>query len=156
MDRLSDQKIIEIWESFPQDSINSLISSFESRLRFVLSQNGESISEILRRNIHQDAAITLDLTNNNLLQIDDLIEFYDPLTNDEPLEFIAKRPFTVEEDILLLSKVNELGPRWKEMIKFFINRNQNSLRYRYNKIRGKIPINSPSFMINTQFTAFLA
>lgn len=70
-----------------------------------------------------------------LLKVDQLIEFYDPTIDDCPVEFYARRPFTIEEDIKLLNLVNQLGNKWKKMEPLFEQRTAVSLRNRWTYLR---------------------
>ena len=45
---------------------------------------------------------------------------------------IRNDPWTQEEDNLLVQKVNEIGPKWAEIAKFFNGRTDNSVKNRYN------------------------
>lgn len=42
-----------------------------------------------------------------ILKNKDLIEYYDPSVDDETIEFKTKRPYEIDEDILLLSLKND-------------------------------------------------
>lgn len=129
------ENILEIWDSFPQDSINRLIESFESRIKLVIENNGNSISDILRSglNYHTNAEIQLDEKYSNL-SYNDLIDKYDPSVNDRPLEFLTKRKYSQEENLLLFQLVSTKGTRWKEFVKYFEFRTSDSLRKQFNRI----------------------
>jgi hypothetical protein len=43
----------------------------------------------------------------------------------------SKKPFTKEEDDLIIKKVKELGTRWTQIAKFFNNRSDINIRNRY-------------------------
>lgn len=49
----------------------------------------------------------------------------------------SKKPFTQEEDDLIIEKVNELGTRWSQIAKFFDNRSDINIRNRYRIISRK-------------------
>ena len=49
------------------------------------------------------------------------------------------RPFTKEEDELLLSKVDELGKQWRLISYFFIDRKPKSVRQRYATLKIRRP-----------------
>ena len=129
------QKVNEIWEAFPQSSINSLILSFHGRLRMVIADNGQSISDKLRSGIHKAPQIVLPY-RNDLLGFNDLVCLNDPDVDDQPVEFTSKRKFNNDEDILLLSLVDIHGRKWKLLSEFFVDRTPNSLKNRYNYIRN--------------------
>lgn len=137
------QKVTEIWESFPQESIDSLVLSFPTRLKWVISENGGSISNILRSSIHKDVQINIDQDEKNLLSNDRIFEYYDPNIDDNPIEFKSKRPFSIEEDILILQKFSEIGSHWKIIAQYFTDRTPTSLRTRYYKIRGRTKLTLP-------------
>lgn len=128
------QKVNEIWEAFPQSSINSLVLSFHGRLRMVIADNGQSISDKLRSGIHKAPQIVLPY-RNDLLGFNDLVCLNDPDVDDQPVEFTSKRKFNDDEDILLLSLVDIHGRKWKLLSEFFVDRTPNSLKNRYNYIR---------------------
>ena len=46
---------------------------------------------------------------------------------------LDKNQFTIEEDILLVNKVNEIGTYWREISEFFKHRSHTQLMNRYNK-----------------------
>ena len=128
------EKVLSIWELFPQDSINRLVLSFSGRLRPVISENGGSISEILRKGIHYAPEIVLPY-RDDLLKFEDLVALNDPSIDDNPIEFKTRRQYSIEEDLLLLQKVRDLGNKWTLISKYFEDRTPTSLRNRYNKIR---------------------
>lgn len=129
------QKVQEIWYSFPQEKINELVLSFETRLKLVIQERGQSITNILRTSIHQNPEFNFD-TNLQLLTEDDLIEKFDDSVDDCPLEFVSKRKFTDDEDMRLLYLIKIYGTQWKVLTRFFEQRTPTSLRIRYRKIRG--------------------
>lgn len=45
---------------------------------------------------------------------------------------LNKKPWSPEEDALLISKFHEIGPKWVKMSKFFDNRTDYSLKNRWN------------------------
>ena len=68
--------------------------------------------------------ISLMLPSRNARQCKDRWENYlDPNLN--------KTPFTIEEDMLLLEKHQEYGPKWVMISKFFNNRSDTSIKSRY-------------------------
>ena len=128
------EKVQQIWESFPQSSINNLVLSFEGRLRMVITENGQSINDHLRKGIHNfPESVQIDLTK--VLDVSDLIENYDPEVDDNPIEFVSKRPFTVEEDLLLFNLFSQFGPKWKKMSEYFTSRTPGSLSRRWKRLR---------------------
>lgn len=44
---------------------------------------------------------------------------------------VNRNPFTHEEDLLLIQKYEELGPKWVEISRFFVGRTDNSLKNRW-------------------------
>ena len=59
------------------------------------------------------------------------------MTNENIIDILSKRPFTVEEDIILLQKVQELGTRWTKISGFFTSRTPQSLKARFSRMRLK-------------------
>lgn len=57
---------------------------------------------------------------------------------------IRTDPFTPEEDLLILSKYKEIGPKWVRMTQFFSGRTDTNLKNRYillqRRIRRGIPL----------------
>ena len=79
------QAINEIWDSFPQESINRLVASFKVRLQIFLEHDGESITDILRSGIHK--APTIDVSRNeNAMDLAEMITTMDPARDDSPIE----------------------------------------------------------------------
>ncbi len=130
------EKVIQIWDNFPQESINRLVESFEDRLKLLITKNGQSISDDLRKGIHKFSNLEYHIQpNTEILDYDQLVESYDPSIDDCPVEFHAKRPFTIEEDILLIDLVGKLGTKWKQMEIYFDQRTSTSLRNRWVYLR---------------------
>ena len=125
--------INEIWEAFPQETINRLVLSFENRLRLLIQKGGQSISNILRSNINIRPAFPLG-NFPDILSIHDLLTVCDPTINDETLEFHSKRPFTIEEVSLLLDLVKQYGRKWTKFSSFFKNRAALSLKQKYDQV----------------------
>lgn len=118
-----------------------MVESFENRLKWVICEKGNSISQILRNGIHQTPQFKGIDNQIKTLDLNDIIEFMDPNINDEPIEFMTKRPYTIEENIILLQLAQQFGtggPKWKMMERYFANRTATSLRMHYNKITKKI------------------
>ena len=122
--------INDIWDSFPQSSIDSLVCSFRGRLLTVIDQEGESISDILRSGIHSAPQIAL-MPNQLTMPLTDMITACDPTVDDNPVEMKSQRAWTLEEDILLLNSVKEFGTRWAVIAPKFTDRTSNSCRSRY-------------------------
>ena len=122
--------IQEIWDNYPQESINRLVLSFEGRLRTVLYENGNSISEYLRNGIHFVPSSALS-SYPSLLPIDSIIASYDPSIDDNPIEVRTRRPWEVDEISLLLEKVKEYGKKWSQIATFFTDRTPLSLANKF-------------------------
>lgn len=130
------QKVLQIWDEFPQEKINSLVLSFKNRIKLVIAKNGESITEELRQGMSKLGDYNISPNPDiSLLKVDQIIESYDPTIDDCPVEFYARRPFTIEEDIKLLNLVNQLGNKWKKMEPLFEQRTAVSLRNRWTYLR---------------------
>ena len=123
--------INQIWEAFPQDKIDSLCLSFYSRLRTMINSSGKSISDILRSKICNDSPTVLNCPEK-FLTTEDYITFYDPNVDDMPLSYLTRRPYTADEDILLLHlKHYSEQMTYKEMAEMFEDRTAESLKQRY-------------------------
>ena len=109
--------------------------SFQSRLRTVINFNGESISNVLRKNIEYDSPIVLS-PPRKLLRYGDLITAFDLTVDDQIQKFLSKRDFTTDENILLPQVTSSFPKRipWKKISEMFENRTPESLRSRYNYI----------------------
>lgn len=128
------EKVKFIWENFPQDSINNLISTFIGRLRKVIEENGQSINQFLRKGIHKFPT-NVEIDPTKVVNIENLISNYDPTVDDNPVEFVSKRQFTPEEDLLLIQLVSQLGTRWTFMTRYFLYRTPGSLSRRWKYLR---------------------
>lgn len=113
------EKVKFIWENFPQNSINNLISTFIGRLRKVIEENGQSINQFLRKGIHKFPT-NVEIDPTKVVNIENLISNYDPTVDDNPIEFVSKRRFTPEEDLLLIQLVSQLGTKWTFMTRYFL------------------------------------
>ena len=129
------QKVNQIWESFPQSSINRLVLGFKKRLVLLYNNEGKSINEILRKGLNNDDSDISIPNTPDLLQIEDIIQDFDPSIDDEPVEYLTRRPYSVEEDLQLLNMVETVGTKWKKIEPFFENRTSNSLRTRWKYLR---------------------
>lgn len=102
----------------------------------MITKNGQSISDDLRKGIHQFSNLEYHIpANAEILDFDQLVESYDPSIDDFPVEFHANRQFTTEEDILLTNLVTKLGTKWKQMEIYFDQRTSTSLRNRWIYLR---------------------
>lgn len=67
--------------------------------------------------------------------------------------------WTPEEDQLLLEKREELGPKWKLITTFFVNRTDSMIKTRYNSLiremKKKTTSQSPDFQIQQQEPQFV-
>ena len=81
--------------------------------------------KLLKKHLNDEIQISND---TELLNFDDMIEMYDPETDDYPIQLQSKRPFSDEEDILLLNLVETVGRKWKKMESHFTQRTSLSLR----------------------------
>ena len=123
--------ISQIWDEFPQNKIDELCLSFNSRLKTVINSNGKSITDILRSSIENDSPIVLE-NPEDLLTTDELITRYDPLVNDQPISYLTRRKYTDEEDILLLTLKNQSERiTYEKMAEMFVDRTPASLKKRY-------------------------
>ena len=125
--------ITEIWDAFPQASIDSLVASFKGRLQTVLAQDGESISDILRSGIHNAPAIDVE-PNDETMQLSEMITTIDPTVDDNPIEMRTQRKWEIEEDIILLKAYQELGRKWSSIAQRLVDRTANSCRARFTHI----------------------
>lgn len=85
------QAVMDAWDQFPQESIHRLVLSFHARLRTLIHENGESISDILRSNINLAPIFPLP-SFHEVLSIDNIVETIDPTIDDNPIEVRSKRP----------------------------------------------------------------
>ena len=129
--------IYEIWDHFSQDAIDRLVLSFQARLYAVIDRNGQSITDLLRSGIDHIISTVIPF-RPNLWTLQEIIEVYDPTEDPNDFEILTKRPFSVDEDILLLQKVKELGNKWTLISKLFVGRTPTSLRTRHAKLRKNI------------------
>ena len=129
------ETIQKVWMEFPQESINRLVQSFADRLRMVIHDNGESISDRLRKGIHRLPAFAFPQYDAECFYtVNDLICEFDPDVDDSPAEIRSKRPWTHEEIEILLNKVKEIGYHWKIMATYFNDRTPESLMHKYRSI----------------------
>lgn len=56
--------IQKVWDDFPQQKINDLVSSFYQRLHLVIQEKGESIQSYIRKGLSQMNLITMPLAND--------------------------------------------------------------------------------------------
>ena len=120
--------IMEEWESIDMSLINSLVESFEKRLKLVIHEGGKQVGYLINK-----------YDNNIDVELDDNIQemnIFTPICKDleEPL-IQNTAPFTIEEDQLLLNLYITIGPKWKKMEQHFNGRTNYSLRNRFFKLR---------------------
>ena len=129
--------INDVWNRIPLDTINKLVSSFTNRLRMVYQNNGESISDELRRGLYNVPDLVI-LDKDAIWTDEELVTEMDPEVDDQPIEYKAKRAWSHEEVQLLLEKVKEFGTKWSVIANFFQDRTPTSLRVKFDSIfRGE-------------------
>ena len=124
------KEIYAIWGSFSQESINNLVKSFRDRLQTVIEYNGESITDILRSRIFRETQLEV-VPDATIMPLHDMITACDPTIDDNPLEFRTKRPWSIEEDLILLKGIKELGLKWTQISQRLTDRTPLSCRNRY-------------------------
>ena len=120
----------ETWDNFPQESINSLVRSFECRLRMVIDNNGESISDELRSSIHRVPFSPLNQIDD-YLTLDDIVQVKDERINDQPVEFKTLRQWNPDEDAALIQNYRLYGNKWNLIARFIPERTPASIRNRF-------------------------
>ena len=120
----------QIWDNFPQESIDRLVLSFAARLRHVINKGGESISDELRSSLTQIPSFPL-LNRTEGVPLENILTFRDETVNDNPLEYQTLRQWTAEEDKILIEKTQIFGKQWSLLSKFFHCRTPLSIRKRY-------------------------
>lgn len=120
----------EIWDAFPQESIDSLVESFATRLRMVVAVGGESISDILRNGLQFDVDY-IQIHPQAIKPLFHFIRRYDPTINDTTPEVLSKRSWTPEEVELLIQQVRILGNKWTVIARRFRDRTPGSLKAKY-------------------------
>ena len=128
-----EKKIFQIWESISMETINSLIDSFEGRLRYVIYENGESISDALRNGIHNFPDFSLPFYDDYYHWFQ-MVEEYDPTIDDEPLEYKTKRPWTPDEVEIIIKKQKEYGNKWSIIANYLEDRTAISVRNKFKQI----------------------
>ena len=81
----------QIWDSFPQETIDRLIMSFEGRLRLVINKQGESISDELTTSLTQIPSFPF--IHSDEVQLDKILTFKDETIDDNPIEYRAMRKY---------------------------------------------------------------
>lgn len=126
----------EIWNNFPQSSIDELILSFKTRLRLVIALNGDSISDILRNGLQIDVNY-VPISPAFVVPFENYLARYNPNIDDHSEEILARRTWNPEEVKLLIDKVRVHGNKWTRLASFFDHRTPASLKRKYNQIIGK-------------------
>ena len=120
----------EVWDAFPQESINRLVLSFAGRLRLVIAKGGESISDELRSSLYRVPAFPME-NLQNLITLDKIITTKDENVDDMPLEFRTLRPWSPDEDANLIKNVGIVGKKWQLLTNLMQDRTAASIRSRY-------------------------
>ena len=123
------KKVLEEWENIPQNIIDNLVRSFKKRLLIAVEKEGKQIGHIP----FSKAPTTFNYAA--YYEPVNVISYHCPSINLDVER--NKTPFTIEEDMLLLDLYKKLGPRWKQISKYFENRKNVDLRNRFIKLRGK-------------------
>ena len=124
------ETVQEVWDAFPQESIDSLVESFATRLRMVVAVGGESISDILRNGLQFDVDY-IQIHPQAIKPLFHFIRRYDPTINDTTPEVLSKRSWTPEEVELLIQQVRILGNKWTVIARRFRDRTPGSLKAKY-------------------------
>ena len=121
----------EEWDSLSMELINKLVLSFRKRLLLVSEHKGHAIGQYIKSYDEESIVFIPDETV-------EMKQYIAPMNPNIPEVNIGRNDsFTLEEDLLLLRKYSELGPKWTKMTEFFTDRTANQLRNRYKHFRGK-------------------
>jgi hypothetical protein len=102
------------------------------RTRFTKREDQQLIELIQEHGNSNWKEIASLMTNRNTRQCKDRWDgFLSPNINNTA--------WTFEEDIFLVEKIKEFGTKWKLLTQFFPNRNDTSLKNRYQKIGKEKP-----------------
>ena len=93
----------------------------DTHLRFLVSEYGEN----------KWGTITAMMKNRNIRQCKE--RWYKYLSPE-----VKNNEWTEQEDQLLIMKWKELGPKWKEISKFFNGRTDINIKSRYNVLKRKM------------------
>lgn len=132
------QTLHTIWNTIPQSTINSLVSSYKYRLKLTIDLSGESIQDHIRHNRDNfDYNVPETPLDVIVVPYSSLVDGLLPLSNmeviiDEQIEW------TKAEDLLLITKHFQLGNKWKEITIWFPSRNANEIKSRYNILKKKM------------------
>jgi hypothetical protein len=104
--------IKDVWKSITFEQINKLVSSFDTRLNMVKSAGGCSIQPLI-------------CSHQTIVPADYFVN-----------EQVIHRPFSRDEDIFILSKVEEIGNKWT-IIGASLERDRNELKHSHNYLVRK-------------------
>ena len=148
------QRVKEIWDSIDMRTINSLVESFYYRLILVATHDGESIQAYYRHyreritEYEEKAREFLQSRTENfpLLQLNELIRNQDinypsPLqfsaiqqieeqNLDEPEHPTSRQKWTIDEDIILFTYMNQIGPKYAWIARQMPERSVDSIKSR--------------------------
>ena len=121
--------VTEVWDSFPQETIDRIVLSFTGRLRMIIGKEGESISDDLRSSLENIPMFPLGQTPN-IMSVAEMITTKDETINDKPKKLLSLAEWTPDEDELLLRLYKIHGKKYSDIAKHMENRTACSIRNR--------------------------
>ena len=132
--------VTEIYNEFPQESINSLVLSFPTRLHMVIKENGGSISDLIRSGIHDSSNYPLVQNKELIKHIDHYIIQMDSSVDDT--YEIDVLPWSIDEEVILLKKIHDIGKKCHIISQYIPGRSPTEIKNYYQRKHGKLVINN--------------
>lgn len=99
-----------------------------NRFKFLQSEDEKLIELIDKYGVHSWPEVAKEMPGRNVRQCRERWKHY--LSNDK-----KKNPWTEEEEILLIEKVNEIGHKWTKLAKLFPERTDIQLKLKWNMMK---------------------
>lgn len=131
---MKTDKVLQIPEIPKKIIINSLAKGTSSRRNFTKEEDERLITLVKFYGIKNWEAISNMMPFRNVRQCKDR---YNNYLSPE----INLKPWTKEEDLLLIKKFNEFGQKWVQISQFFKGRSDNNVKNRwYNHLRQMVDV----------------
>lgn len=102
LDYFSKKNALSIKDALSSPDLNPIEHLLGAIKRILQKETINSKEELLRTSLYDIAPF--QFPNKNFLKFYDLAELYVPDVNDETVEFLTKRQYKTDEDILLLQQ----------------------------------------------------
>ena len=126
--------ILDVWESFDQNSIDNLVASFYQRLILVIQHNGECIQPWITKDLHK-LNIMLPQIEDFGNEIPNVLSILKEPIIENPVP--ANTKFTKEDEKIIMDIFIKNGPKWTKMSQVLPNHTINQIKQHFRQMLKK-------------------